>query len=140
MAKDKSLGSNPALDFHKKAKKAGINKSKAEKAKLRDTQLQKRRPDQIQRQIDELRQLAQAGEINSQDKKNLEALERDLARINKLRVEGKAGPVVTSERIVRQDAKAERKREKIPKDPTRSYYYDPVCKLHSESLRLSLTC
>lgn len=135
MAKDKSLGSNPALEFHKKAKKAGINKSKAEKAKLRDSQLQKRRPDQVQRQIDELRQLAQAGKINSQDKKNLDALERDLARINKLRVEGKTGPVVTSERIKQREEKEERKRGKIPKDPTRSYYYDPVCRLHLSCLR-----
>lgn len=128
MAKDKSLGSNPALAFHKKTKKDSINKSRIEKSRLRDSQLQKRRPDQVERQIDDLRQLAQSGKINAQDRRNLESLERDLARMNKLRAEGKTGPLVTSERTKRRDEKLEIRQAKIPKNPTRSYYYDPICK------------
>lgn len=129
MAKDKSLGSNPALAFHKKVKKESINKSRAEKSKLRDEQLQKRKPYQVQRQIDELRQLAAASKINAHDRKLLETLERDMARISKLRTEGKSQPLITSERTKREDQRLEKSQNKIPKDPKRSYYYDPICKV-----------
>lgn len=126
MVKDKSLGSNPALDFHKKRKKDSINKSKLEKGKLRDSQLQKRRPDQVQRQIDELQGLAKSGKISAHDNKNLDILQRDLARIKKLQSEGRAGPIVTSERTKALDLKAERHTTKLPKHPEKSFYYDPI--------------
>lgn len=126
MAKDKSLGSNPALSFHKQTKKDAINKAKNERLKSRDAQLLKRRPDQFQRQIDELRQLSKSGTLNAQDRKILESLERDLARVNKLRAQGKQGPVVVSERTQANEQKQERQRVRLPKYPERSIYYDAV--------------
>lgn len=128
MVKEKALSANPVQAYNKKSKKASINKSRAEKSKLRDDKLQKRRPDQVQRQIDELRQLSQDGRINNHDRALLETLEKDLARIQKLRSDGKVGPQITSENYARQEAQKEKRQSKIPKDPTRSFYYDPICK------------
>lgn len=126
MPKDKERRSNPVQSFNKKLKKDTINKAKHEKAKLRDTQLQKRRPDQVQRQIDELRELERSGTISANDRRHLETLERDLARIEKLRAEGKLGPIVISERTKGLEEKQERQRTKRPKHPEKSYYYDAL--------------
>lgn len=127
MAKDKSLGENPAQAFHKKVKRRQINKAKAEKSKVRDDQLAKRRPDQVQRQIDNLQELKASGRMNADDQRLLTSLERDLARIVKLKASGTGAPIVTSERTAELDKKRERQNKRIPKDPTKSIYYDPTC-------------
>lgn len=136
MAKDKSLGVNPALAHHKKMKRDGINKAKAEKSKTRDMHLKKRRPDQMQKQIDDLQALQNSGKINGSDKKLLQTLQKDLARLNRLN-NNDVTPVIVSDNSAQRNAEAEKKRLQIPKNPKKSFYYDPICTL---LLGFHLTC
>ncbi len=127
MAKESVGGSkNPALEFHRKAKKSLIAKSKADRTRIRDARLSRRRPDQLQAQIDELVQIQKDGKINATDKKIFVGLEKDISRLQKLRADGRAVPIITSERTQRQEEKELKRNTKIPKHPQRSIYYDSI--------------
>ena len=143
MAKEKPLGVNPALAHHRKAKKDQARKAKADRTKQRDEKLQHKRPERLQARADELRLLKDNGKLNAHDVKLLDGLERDLKRIEQLRAKDKGkssgGPIITSERTQerqqqqRQRDSHDRPRQRyddwnrrLPKDPTKSVYYDPI--------------
>jgi hypothetical protein len=127
MPKDKSLGTNPALKFHKENKRNLLKKVKAERASARDAKLQQRRPDQIQAQINELKALESAGKINATDKRLLESLEHDLHRLRRLRASGKSsGTIITSDNLQRRAELQAQRSTRLPKVPQRSVYYDAV--------------
>lgn len=142
MVKEKSLGVNPALAHHRKAKKDNARKAKQERDKVRDERLVQKRPERLEARAAELRKAKADGTIDLRDARYLEALERDLKRIEQLRVKGKIAaapastcPVVTSDRTqpAREKAKHEGNRRRqdgrdrrLPRDPTKSIYYDPV--------------
>ncbi|ORY87788.1 hypothetical protein BCR37DRAFT_332358, partial [Protomyces lactucae-debilis] len=111
----------------KENKKNQLNKSRAEKANARNAKLQHRRPDQVQAQIAELQALEKQGRINATDKRLLVTLERDLQRIKRLQTDDKrAGVIVTSEQQQRREQVQLKRQSRLPKDPTRSVYYDAV--------------
>ncbi|BFZ53092.1 hypothetical protein PYCC9005_000115 [Savitreella phatthalungensis] len=127
MPKDKPLSVNPALAYHKKAKDNSIRKARAEKTRLRDEKLVHRRPTHVQRQIDDLKKLAENSTLSKSDEKRLANLEQDLKRITQL--QGSNGK---QDRPNQQPQTRERSRRKqkhsarLPADPTRSVFYDPV--------------
>lgn len=127
MAKDKSLGVNPVHNFHKKAKQTSINKSRSEKNKLRDIKLQQKRPENLQKQLDELKNLQTAGRLNSHDRALLLSLEKDLARIRKLQADGHSMPHITSEKLQGRNTES-RYGAKISKHPAQSLHYDSIGK------------
>ncbi|KAG5520104.1 hypothetical protein PMAC_001180 [Pneumocystis sp. 'macacae'] len=122
MAKEKNY--NPAHEFHKKRKQEYIKKAKAEKQRHRDEKLAKRDPAKIEAQILELRGLEQKGQLSALDQSNLEILESDLKRIRKIRKH--LGPIIESEKTKAREAKEIKQQQKIPKNPERSIYYDPI--------------
>lgn len=122
MAKEKNY--NPAQEFHKKKKQERIKKAKSEKQKLRNEKLAKKDPNKIEAQIHELKMLDIKGQLSALDRMNLKILESDLKKIKRARKH--MGPIIESEKTKARDAKEEKKLQKIPKNPKKSIYYDPV--------------
>lgn len=115
---------NPAQAFHKKRKQDHIKKVKAEKQRLRDEKLAKRDPRKIEAQIQEFKELEIRGQLSALDRSNLEILESDLKKIKRARKH--LGPIIESEKTKAREAKEEKLLQKIPKNPKKSIYYDPV--------------
>lgn len=86
MAKDKEKKQmNPAAAALKKQKADALKKGKAQVLAQRNERLAQRNPQRLQRQIDELKQADEAGQLRPKDKQHLEQLERDLRAVNKAR-------------------------------------------------------
>ncbi|EFE40537.1 hypothetical protein TRV_04734 [Trichophyton verrucosum HKI 0517] len=86
MAKDKERTVNPAQAQRKLEKQKALKKGKAEALNRRNEKLARRNPYRIQRQIDDLKAVEEAGkQLKPQQKEILEALERDLRAVNKAR-------------------------------------------------------
>lgn len=106
MPKDKEKSINPAAAARKAEKQKALKKGrlsiypfhmatcslqkladlpigKAAVATQRNERLAQRNPHRLQQQIDELKALEPSGALNPRDKKNLEGLERELARVKK---------------------------------------------------------
>ncbi|KAG4305131.1 hypothetical protein PORY_001301 [Pneumocystis oryctolagi] len=115
---------NPAQEFHKKRKQEHIKKAKAEKQKLRNEKLAKRDPRKIEMQIQELKSLEQKGQLSALDQSNLAILESDLKKVLKARKH--MGPIIESEKTRAKEAKEAKQQQRIPKNPQKSIYYDPV--------------
>ncbi|KAG4301714.1 hypothetical protein PCANB_001804 [Pneumocystis canis] len=122
MVKEKNY--NPAQEFHKKRKREYIKKAKAEKQKLRDEKLARRDPNKIEAQIHEFKRLEEKGQLSALDRSNLSILESDLKKVLKARKH--IGPIIESEKTKARDAKEEKRLQKIPKNPKKSIYYDPI--------------
>ncbi|KTW30673.1 hypothetical protein T552_00386 [Pneumocystis carinii B80] len=122
MPKEKSY--NPAQEFHKKRKRDHIKKAKAEKQKLQYEKLARRDVNKIEAQIQEFKRLEMKGQLSALDRSNLEILESDLKRIRKARKY--VGPIIESEKTKAREAKEEKQQQKIPKNPEKSIYYDPI--------------
>ncbi|KAG4301614.1 hypothetical protein PCK1_002099, partial [Pneumocystis canis] len=97
--------------------------AKAEKQKLRDEKLAKRDPRKIEDQIYEFKRLEEKGQLSALDRSNLSILERDLKKVLKARKN--RGPIIESDKIRERDEK-EKRSQKIPKNPKKSIYYDPI--------------
>ncbi|MCJ1393142.1 hypothetical protein MMC18_006014 [Xylographa bjoerkii] len=84
MPKDREKSINPAAAQRKADKQKALKKSKAAVAAQRTERFAHRNPERLQRQIDDLKALeADAGKLSARDKKVLEDLERDVARVRK---------------------------------------------------------
>jgi hypothetical protein len=84
MAKDKEKSINPAAAQRKAEKQKALKKGKAAVQAQRNERLAHRNPERLQRQIDDLKALqAETGKLSLRDKKTLEDLERDIARVRK---------------------------------------------------------
>ncbi|MCJ1251188.1 hypothetical protein MMC30_008419 [Trapelia coarctata] len=84
MPKDREKTINPASAQRKAEKQKALKKGKAAVTAQRNERLAHRNPDRIQRQIDDLKALeASSGKLSIRDKKTLEDLERDIARVRK---------------------------------------------------------
>ncbi|MCJ1434232.1 hypothetical protein MMC27_003599 [Xylographa pallens] len=94
MPKDREKSINPAAAQRKADKQKALKKSKAAVTAQRTERLAHRNPERLQRQIDDLKALeADAGKLSARDKKALEELERDVARVRKAKeVVGDKGP------------------------------------------------
>ncbi|EMR11452.1 hypothetical protein PNEG_00470 [Pneumocystis murina B123] len=122
MPKEKNY--NPAQEFHKKRKRDHIKKAKAEKQKLQYEKLARRDVNKIETQIQEFKRLEMKGQLSALDQSNLKILESDLKRIKKARKY--IGPIIESEKTKAREAKEEKQQQKIPKNPEKSIYYDPI--------------
>ncbi|MCJ1311520.1 hypothetical protein MMC25_005192 [Agyrium rufum] len=87
MAKDKERSINPAAQQRKLEKQKALKKGKAAVQAQRTERFANRNPNHLQRQIEDLKGLQESsgGKLSARDKKNLEDLERDLARVKKAR-------------------------------------------------------
>lgn len=86
MAKDKERSVNPAAAQRKQDKQKSLKKGKAEALARRNEKLARRNPERIQRQINDLKSIEEAGQkLRPRDKEVLEALERDLRAVQKAR-------------------------------------------------------
>ncbi|MCJ1377859.1 hypothetical protein MMC17_000955 [Xylographa soralifera] len=94
MPKDREKSINPAAAQRKADKQKALKKSKAAVTAQRTERLAHRNPERLQRQIDDLKALeADAGKLSARDKKVLEELERDVARVRKAKeAVGDKGP------------------------------------------------
>ncbi|MCJ1283122.1 hypothetical protein MMC26_002449 [Xylographa opegraphella] len=94
MPKDREKSINPAAAQRKADKQKALKKSKAAVAAQRTERFAHRNPERLQRQIDDLKALeADAGKLSARDKKVLEELERDVARVRKAKeIVGDKGP------------------------------------------------
>ena len=71
--------------WHKEQKDKAIKKSKASQQKERNEKLGRRNPDRLQRQIDELKTVIEAGRDNAHNRQQLADLEKDLAAVRRAR-------------------------------------------------------
>ncbi|PGG97634.1 hypothetical protein AJ80_09661 [Polytolypa hystricis UAMH7299] len=86
MAKDKERSVNPAQAQRRLEKQKALKKGKAEVQARRNEKLARRNPDRLQRQVDELKAVEEAGQpLRPRDKQHLEELERDLRAVKKAR-------------------------------------------------------
>lgn len=85
MPKDRERVANPATAALKASKNRAIKKSKAAVAQQRAERLSRRNPDRLQRQIDELREAKEAGQLRGKDVHRLEELEKELRMVRKAR-------------------------------------------------------
>ncbi|KAI8934925.1 hypothetical protein NX059_008594 [Plenodomus lindquistii] len=97
MAKEKNY--NPVQEAKKAEKQKQIRKQKATLQTQRNEKLARRNPNRIQRDIDSLKELDQAGSIRPHERQRLQELEKDLAAVNKARAAlGDKAPVFKPER------------------------------------------
>jgi hypothetical protein len=85
MPKDRERVVNPATAALKASKNRAIKKSKATVAQQRAERLSKRNPDRLQRQIDELKEAKEAGQLRGRDVNRLEELEKEVRMVRKAR-------------------------------------------------------
>lgn len=85
MPKDKERSVNPAQQQRKLDKAKALKKGKAELQARRNEKLARRNPDRLQRQVDDLKALEEAGSIRPREKQILEGLEKDLRAVKKAR-------------------------------------------------------
>ena len=88
MAKDKDRAQNPAAAQRKLEKQKALKKGKAQVAAQRTERLAHRNPHRLESQIADLhalRESAPGGKLSTRDQKQLEELERDVARVKKAR-------------------------------------------------------
>ncbi|KAL8732396.1 MAG: hypothetical protein Q9166_002794 [cf. Caloplaca sp. 2 TL-2023] len=88
MAKDKDRTLNPAAAQLKADKARALKKGKAAITAQRNERLAQRNPSRLERQIADLKSLAESsstGGLNARDKKQLEELERQLGAVKKAR-------------------------------------------------------
>ncbi|KAK3061874.1 hypothetical protein LTS18_005262 [Coniosporium uncinatum] len=85
MAKDKDKTLNPAAQQRKLDKNRALKKGKATVQAQRNERLAQRNPERLQREVDELKQLEEAGGLKLRDKQRLEQLEQQVKGIRKAR-------------------------------------------------------
>lgn len=87
MAKDKERTLNPATAQRKLEKQKALKKGKAQVAAQRTERLAHRNPHRLETQISDLHALKESsgGKLSARDQKQLEELERDVARVKKAR-------------------------------------------------------
>ena len=87
MAKDKDRALNPAAAQRKLEKQKALKKGKAQVAAQRTERLAHRNPHRLETQISDLHALKESsgGRLSARDQKQLEELERDVARVKKAR-------------------------------------------------------
>ncbi|KAG8528700.1 uncharacterized protein KY384_006387 [Bacidia gigantensis] len=87
MAKDKDRALNPAAAQRKLEKQKAVKKGKAQIQAQRTSRLATRNPSRLESQISDLHALraSQAGSLNARDTRQLDELEKDVARIKKAR-------------------------------------------------------
>ncbi|KAF2851042.1 hypothetical protein T440DRAFT_468165 [Plenodomus tracheiphilus IPT5] len=96
MPKEKNY--NPVQEAKKAEKQKQLRKQKATLQTQRNEKLARRNPHRIQRDIDSLRELDQAGSIRPHERQRLQELEKDLAAVNKARAAlGDKAPVFKPE-------------------------------------------
>jgi hypothetical protein len=83
MPKERSI--NPVAAQHKADKQKQLKKSKASVHAQRNEKLARRNPERLQRQIDDLKSLAQTQQLRPKDKATLDQLEKDLRAVKKAR-------------------------------------------------------
>lgn len=83
MPKERSF--NPAQQQRKADKQKEIVKNKKQLQNQRNEKLARRNPERLQRQVDELKELEQRGELRPKDKETLQQLERDVKGIRRAR-------------------------------------------------------
>ena len=83
MPKEKSF--NPAAAQRKADKQKEIAKNKKQLQNQRNEKLARRNPERIQRQIDELKEVEQKGNLRPKDRETLQQLERDVKGIRRAR-------------------------------------------------------
>lgn len=83
MPKERSI--NPAQAQRKAEKQKEIKKNKQNIQQQRNEKLARRNPERVQKQIDELRKLADRGPLRPKDQESLAQLERDLKGIRRAR-------------------------------------------------------
>ncbi len=76
---------NPAQQQRKLDKAKALKKGKAELQARRNEKLARQNPDRLQRQVDDLKALEEAGSIKPREKQILEQLEKDLRAVRKAR-------------------------------------------------------
>lgn len=97
MPKEKNY--NPVQEAKKAEKQKQLRKQKATLQTQRNEKLARRNPNRIQRDIDSLKELDQAGSIRPHERQRLQELEKDLAAVNKARAAlGDKAPVFKPER------------------------------------------
>ncbi|KAL8829660.1 MAG: hypothetical protein Q9191_001889 [Dirinaria sp. TL-2023a] len=84
MAKDKDRTLNPAAAHRKQEKQKALKKGKAAVAASRTARLATRNPSRLERQIADLKAV-DPGSLSARDKKQLQDLEAELARVKKAR-------------------------------------------------------
>ncbi|KAF2036415.1 hypothetical protein EK21DRAFT_106517 [Setomelanomma holmii] len=83
MPKEKNY--NPVNDHKKQEKQKQIKKQKSNIQAQRNEKLARRNPNRIQRDIDNLKDAAQSGDLRPHERQRLAELEKDLAAVNKAR-------------------------------------------------------
>jgi len=87
MAKDKEKKFNPVAAAHKAEKNRQIKKGKAATAVQRTERLAKKNPYHLQRQLDELKEAKERGELDARFLPKIEGLEKEVRAIKKAREE-----------------------------------------------------
>lgn len=95
----KERSQNPMAAHHKAEKNRALKKSKQAQQSQRNEKLARRNPERLQRQIDELKALAETQQLRPKDKADLEGLEKELRAVKKAReILGDKAPVFKTRR------------------------------------------